>query len=134
MTTAIENSTSYQKAASLLKVQAILAIVFGSIGIVFGILLTFLFFIASGLGEVTESESIEFFVYGALMPFLYIIPHIYLVISGSFLLRSPSPKLAKVLTVVNIVFGALWNLILLVFAVLYIAQSSDYERGYKAKK
>ena len=135
MTTTAEHTPQYQKAASLLKTQGILATVFGSIGIVFGIFLTAIFLLAASIGtDVTESERVEFIAYGVLMPFLFIIPHIYLVVSGAILLRGPSPKLAKGLSIANIVFGALWNLIILITAVLYVAQSSEYEHGYKEAK
>lgn len=130
MTTPHQYSESYNKAASLLKTQAILLVVFGSLGIFFGLLFTLLFFVASA-ATYSQSESIEFFIYGILTPIFMIIPHIYFLISGITLLRKPSPQVAKVLSIINIVLGVMWNIVILIFAVLYIAQSAAYEKEYK---
>ncbi len=123
-------SEDYTKAAMLLKTQSILLIVFGAIGVLFGILLSLLFLFASA-STYDQAESIMLFIYGILTPLFMIIPHIYFIVAGVILLRNPAPKLAKVLSIINIVLGAMWNLVILIFAVLYIAQSASYEKEYK---
>ncbi|MES2631218.1 MAG: hypothetical protein V4611_04655 [Patescibacteria group bacterium] len=135
MTTQLAESTPYTKAASLLKTEAILAIVFGSIGIIVSFALVALYILVTESGiSLTQEESIEMFFYGIITPIFLFVSHIYLIISGTVLLQNPTPKLAKVLSIINIVIGALWNLVLLIFAILYIAQSAEYEKGYKPKK
>ncbi|MFZ1301392.1 MAG: hypothetical protein WAQ27_02320 [Candidatus Microsaccharimonas sp.] len=133
MTTTTHETEQYKKAAGLLKTQAIIAIVFGGLGVLIGFILTVIFIAASGFSE-TEYQAVELIIYAVLTPLFIIVPYIYLLISGILLLRNPTPKLAKVLSIINIVFGALWNLVVLIFAVLYVAQSADYERGYKHTK
>lgn len=123
-------SEAYNKAASLLKTQAILLIVFGALGVLFGLLFTALFILAA-VGTYSQPESIEFLIYAVMTPVFMVLPHIYFIVSGIVLLRNPSPKVAKVMSIINIVLGAMSNLVILIFAVLYIAQSAAYENEYK---
>ncbi len=135
MTTEPSHSAQYLKATSLLKTQAILAIVFGGLGVMFAIGLVALYILTSESGvEFNQEETIQFFFYLIITPIFLFISHIYLIISGATLLRSPTPKVAKALSIANIVVGALWNLIILIFAVLFVAQSNEYEKGYKVTK
>lgn len=135
MTTTKEISTRYEKSVSLLKTQAILTIVFGSLGVLAAFGLVGLYIAANQYGVyMTEEERIEMFAYMIVMPVFLFITHVYFIISGSFLLKSPTPKVAKTLSIVNVVLGAMWNWVILIFAVLYVAVSRDYENGYKQAK
>lgn len=124
---------AYQQAASMVKIQGILTIVFGGIGALFGLVLMAAF--AIGLGTAyTDSDAFGLFLLFVLTVLFWVIPHVYLIIAGVTLLRLPSPRVAKILTIVNLVVGAFWNLVLLVFAIISLVQSTDYESGYTPQK
>ena len=125
----------YEKSLSSLKTQAILAIVFGALGILFSFLILGSYILLSGLDpKEVDIDKVDLFLYGIVTPIFLFATHVYYVVAGVFLLREPTPKVAKVLSIINIVVGAGWNLIILIFAALFLARSVDYERGHAEEK
>lgn len=126
----------YRRAASGIRIHGILAIIFGILGTVFGAFITS----AIAVGNFSEVSSgsvhnldASFYIAAFIIFALVILPHIYLVVSGTYLLRQPTPKLVKVLVIINLIIGVLWNLIILVIAIINLTQLSDYTRGYQPK-
>lgn len=119
----------FKRAQSMLRVQGILSIVFGGLGVLGG-----LFFLLLSGFAITEYNSYQIsgaFIMGLLVFIFAVLPHIYLVISGIVMVREPAPTVAKTLTIVNLVVSVFWNLVLLIFAIICLTQIGDYERGYK---
>jgi hypothetical protein len=115
-------------AASAIRVQGILAIVFGGLGILGSIILGFIFL--ASLATFPERESVEISVYLVLGFVFFFLPHIYLLVSGLYLLKKPAPKIVFVLSIINLVVGFFWNVFLLVVAIISLVVHGDYERGY----
>lgn len=126
-------NTNYEQAASMVRVQGIMSIIFGGLGVLFG-LVFLLFMIIAMAGAYTDSDAFGLLALFLVTVVFWLLPHVYLVIAGILLARTPAPRVVKTLTIINIVIGALWNYILLVFAIISIVQSSDYEKGYAHKK
>jgi len=120
----------FERASSLINVHGILAIVFGGLGL----LVALFFAVALGISAVTEvltpEDTVGYTIMSLFGIVFMVIPHIYLVIAGIYLLKKPTPKAARVLIIINLVIGAFWNLILVIFAIINLTQISDYERGY----
>lgn len=119
----------YRQAASMLKVQGIIALVFGGLGALFGLILMVIFGVAFSMA-VRDTEIVEFFILFAVSVLFVLIPHIYLIISGVILIRQPEPKLARLLTIINLIVGAVSNYIILAFAIISLVQAREYEEGY----
>ena len=121
----------YDRAASALKVHGILAIVFGGLGVLFGLV----FIISMAFGNMADpsydaySSSLGILSVTALVVVFWILPHAYLITSGIYLIRESSPKLARTLVVINLVVGVFYNLIILVIAIVNLTQITDYERA-----
>jgi len=128
----------FDRANSTLKVHGVLAIVFGSLGLLAGLIFTMLM----ALGTLADNSyaynpndsALGLFFVGALTFVFWVLPHIYLIVSGTYLIRQPSPKLAKVLVIINLVIGVFWNLVLLIFAIINLTELADYERGYHSHR
>jgi len=119
----------FERAAGMLKVHGILAIIFGSLGVFFGML----FILAIGLGGLASSTLSDLVGLTAISIFaviLWVLPHVYLIISGTTLLKGPAPRVAKTLIIINLVLGVFWNLILMIFAIIDLTQIDDYEEYY----
>jgi phage shock protein PspC (stress-responsive transcriptional regulator) len=119
----------YRSAASLVRVQGILSIIFGGLGLLVAFFLVLLF-----LAAMSESNSYQVISASitALIVFIFgVLPHIFLVVSGVHLLREPRPAVARTLIIINLVIGALFNLVIVVFAIINLVQMSDYDHGYK---
>lgn len=119
----------HRQAASMLKVQGIISLVFGGLGALAGLVLMVIFGIAFSMA-VRDTEVIEFFILFAVSVLFILIPHIYLIVSGIILIRQPEPKLARLLTIINLIVGALSNYIVLAFAIISLVQAREYEEGY----
>ena len=123
--------TIFDRAAGSIKVHGILSIIFGALGTFFG----FIFLIFIGLGGLIAGNQLDdvvgAFALGLFTFILFILPHVYLIISGVQLNRLTDPKAAKVLIIINLVVGVLWNLVILIFAIINLTQIGDYERYYK---
>jgi amino acid transporter len=126
----------YSRAASTIKVHGVVSIVFGGLGVLFGILMIAL----SSLGTISDptydsySSSFGLFFLSLLVLVFWLLPHAYLIASGAYLIKEPSPKLARTLIIINLIVGVFYNLVILVFAIVNLTQSGDYERGYHAHK
>ncbi|MBC7459622.1 hypothetical protein H7200_02845 [Candidatus Saccharibacteria bacterium] len=119
----------YTRAASSLKTHGILAIVFGGLGLLGGLI--FSVFIGLGLGFSESSD--DFFGLTAALTLTFIfwtLPHIYLIVSGYYLVKQPVPSVAKTLIIINLVVGAFWNLVILIFAIINLTQLREYAAGY----
>ena len=120
----------YDRAVSTTRTHGILSIIFGALGILFGLLLVALFVLASVFAETTE-DAITSGATTVFIVVLFILPHVYLIISGAYLLRNPNPRMARGLTIANLVVGAFSNLVILVIAIIHLVQLGDYERGFE---
>lgn len=118
----------YTRAVSTIKTQGILSIVFGGLGIVAG-LIFMIIFAAAMSSSYSDEDMVGYFILFVSTLFFWLVPHVYLVVSGVILTRLPSATTAKVLTIINLVVGAFWNLVLLVFAIITLTQSADYQVG-----
>lgn len=121
----------HETSKKFLKVQGILSIVFGGLGTLFGIPLIFFWAIGSSYDLGDDVGPIVFIVLSVLGLIFWMLPHIFLIVSGATLVRNPAPGVAKGLTIANLVVGAFWNYILLAFAIVSLVQSGHYTRGYK---
>jgi amino acid transporter len=127
--------SKYSTAKSFLRVQGILSIIFGSLGTLVGLPLILLYVFSLSFSSIQYSYdggdwfAVIFLIIIGLI--FWILPHIYMIIAGTYLVRKPKPGLAKGLTIGNLVIGALLNYILLAFAIVSLVQSSHYEEGYK---
>ncbi|MFZ3009600.1 MAG: hypothetical protein WA030_01095 [Candidatus Microsaccharimonas sp.] len=119
----------FDRAANLLRTNGILSIVFGSMGAFFGLLFMALCTIAMMASETSE-DAAYMFLMGVGTLVLFILPHIYLIISGATLLRHPAPNVARTLVIITLVIGVFWNLVTLIFSILNLTQLRDYEVGY----
>jgi len=122
--------SAHNQAVSMLKVQGIIATVFGGLGALLGFVLMIIFAISLGYAY-SDNEIVEFFMLFAGSILFVLIPHIYLIVSGVILMRGPESKLARILTIINLIVGAMSNYIVLAFAIISLVQSKDYEEGYK---
>ena len=119
----------FNRAQGMLKAHGIVAIVFGSLGVVgflFGLLFVVQIAIFAQLADAVGAIALAAAIF-----VLFTIPHVYLIISGAQLVRTPSPKLAKTLVIINLVIGVFWNHALLILAIINLTQIGDYERHYK---
>ncbi|HEY8886190.1 MAG TPA: hypothetical protein VIM31_01675 [Candidatus Microsaccharimonas sp.] len=122
----------FDRATSALKVHGILAIIFGGLGALLGLLLI----AVTSLGTLSDptydsyNSPLGLFFVSAMIVVFWVLPHAYLIASGMYLTREPSPKLARTLVIINLVIGVFYNLILLVIAIVNLTQITDYERGY----
>ena len=116
----------------MIRVQGILSIIFGAMGAVGAL---FIFTIANLSTYLDPTFTDEDYIGVSIMTLLgfvfFFLPHVYLIISGSYLLKHPEPKTAKVLVIITTVIAAIWNLVILIFAIINLVQISDYARGYK---
>ena len=123
----------YNRSAATTRVHGILAIIFGGIGVLLGVLFMFLFLIAGSVALNLEDvvSSVALFIFTLV---LFVIPHIYLIIAGVHLVKEPAPKVARTLIIINLIIGVLSNLVILVISIVNLIQMSDYERGYTQHK
>jgi len=127
----------YDRSTGTLKVHGIMSIIFGSLGILVALMFTTLMVIGS-MAENSygsyDSSIAGLSIVGMVIFIFWTLPHIYLVVAGYYLMREPTPRLAKTLILVNLVIGIFWNLILLILSIINLTQFSDYERGYPTQK
>lgn len=123
----------YEQAQSMLKIQGIISIVFGAIGSLVG-LIALLIIAISLSGAYTTGDAIGFTLLFMATLIFWLLPHVYFIVSGAVLIRSPEPRIAKIITIINVVIGVLWNYILLIFAIISLTQHLDYAEGYHHKK
>jgi len=120
----------FERAASAINVHGILSIVFGGLGLLIALFFAGLYGVVA-MSDTMSAEDVVGYAISALLAAVFlVIPHIYLVIAGIYLLKKPVPKVAKTLIIINLVIGAFWNLILVIFAIINLTQISDYQRGY----
>lgn len=126
----------YHRSESTLKIHGILAIVFGGLGTLSAALFTLLLIASTYADESFDNVNspVGLFIVSAMIFVFWTLPHIYLIVAGSYLVREPVPRLAKTLVIINLVIGVFWNLILLIFAIINLTQLTDYERGYQGYK
>jgi len=124
-----QQATSNQ-AASMLKIQGIISAIFGGIGVLGGLVMMVIFALALG-NAYTDNDIVGYAIlFGGSILFV-LIPHIYLIIAGVILMRQPEPKLARLLTIINLIVGAMSNYVVLAFAIISLTQVKEYEEGYK---
>lgn len=115
----------YEQAASMVKVQGVMSIIFGAIGCLVGLI--FLAILAVAIGTATtEGDAFAALLFFLLIAFLWFLPHLYFIVAGITLLHLPEPRVVKTLTIINLIVGFFWNYILLVFAIISLVQSVDY--------
>lgn len=126
----------FSRAASTLKIHGIVSIVFGSLGVLGALIFTLFLMVASYTDDSFNGydSTMGIFFVSALIFVFWILPHVYLIVAGTYLMRQPSPKIAKTIVIINLVIGVFWNLVLLIFAIINLTQFTDYERGYHLHK
>lgn len=127
-------NAQFDKADSLLKVHGILAIVFGALGVLFGSLFALLLAIGSGVVGVNTYDGLNSATLSVLTFVFFVLPHIYLIVAGIYLLRRPDPRVALTLVIINLVISFFANIVLLVFSIINLVQFADYKDGYKPLK
>lgn len=123
---------AHDQAMSMMKVQGIIVTIFGGLGALFGIILMALFAIAIGQAY-SDNDILEASIMFIGSILFILIPHVYFIVSGVILMRQPEPKLARLLTIINLILGAMSNYIILAFAIISLVQIKDYEEGYPTK-
>lgn len=123
----------YESAVSMVKTHGLLSIIFGGLGAFTGLIMMGLFALAIGTSY-NEGDAIGFFLLFICTILFWMLPHIYLIIAGVTLQRLPEPRIVKILTIINLVIGIFWNLVLLVFAIISLTQLNEYEDGYRTRK
>jgi len=122
----------FNRAASLIRTNGILSIIFGSIGVVAILFVIAVTNIATYFEPTVTDEDYLGISIMSLVAFVFVfLPHVYFVVAGIFLVKNPEPKVAMTLLIINIVIGTAWNLILLIFGIIGLVQIGDYERGFK---
>jgi hypothetical protein len=124
----------FERVATMLRIQGIISIVFGSLGVIFGLVLMFMFGLGMLAYENITDYAVENFVWAVITFVFVVIPHVYLIVAGTILIRQPTPGIARTLTIINLVVGALSNLVVLIFAIICLTQTWDYERHYPKNK
>ena len=116
---------AHTQAVSMLKVQGIVTLVFGELGAFLGLILMILddFTLSQAY---SDNDIIEYGVYFVMSVLFIFIPHVYFIISGVVLIRQPEPKLARLMTIINLVVGAVANYIVLAFAIISLVQYKVY--------
>lgn len=119
--------SSHQQAASIVKIQGMLAIILGGIGVVLGLI---------GLAYVNatygKNEELNLLITAFCIVIFWLIPHVYFIISGVTLYRLPTPRVVKALTTVNLVIGAfLLDVVIVIAAIFTLVRSANYESVYK---
>lgn len=123
---------AHRQALSMMKVQGIIVTVFGGLGALFGLIMMAIF--ALSLSQAyTDNDIVAALIMFTVSILFVLIPHIYLIISGVILIRQPEPKLARLLTIINLIVGAISNYVVLAFAIISLVQMKDYEEGYPTK-
>ena len=119
----------YEQAASLIKTQGVLSIVFGGIGVFIGLVVLVFLWIVLSTSYATEDVIAALFL--SLLGFVFLLlPHVFLVVAGVTLLRQPEPRVVRILTIITLVIGALENLVLLIMSILVLLKLDDYEALY----
>jgi hypothetical protein len=124
----------FERASTMLRVQGIISIVFGSLGVIFGLVMMFMFGLGILAYENITNYAVENFIWAVVTLVFVVIPHVYLIVAGTILLRQPTPGIARTLTIINLVVGAFTNIVVLVFAIISLTQSGDYERHFPKNK
>jgi hypothetical protein len=137
MMTTAQEASKYSAAKSFLRVQGVLSIIFGSLGTLFSLPILLIYVLSvpgySGMYPYNEGDTIGVMFLIIVTLIFWVLPHIYMIIAGTYLVREPKPGLAKGLTIGNLVIGAIINYILLAFAIVSLTQSASYEAGYKKR-
>ena len=127
----------FDRATSTLKVHGILSIIFGCIGILAASLFTLLLMLA-GASSIPIDEELGISIAASFLALLifvfWTIPHAYLIVSGSYLIRKSPPKLVKTLVIINLVIGLFWNVAFLILSIINLTELDGYERGYHAHR
>jgi len=123
-----EVTPEFDAVNTMFKVHGILSIVFGGLGILGSLLIVLLMSFAW-----TSDNNYTIFAVALVMILVVVIgilPHLYLIIAGTHLLKQPRPQVAKTLLIINVIIGTLWNFVILVFAIMNLAQLHEYTRDY----
>jgi len=123
---------AHRQAMSMMKIQGIIVTVFGGLGALLGLIMMVIFALALGQSY-TENDVVGALIMFTVSILFVLIPHIYLIVSGIILIRQPEPKLARLLTIINLVVGAISNYVVLAFAIISLVQAKEYEEGYTTK-
>ena len=127
-----ESDRHYEAAASLIRVHGIISIIFGGIGLLFSLIIGLAFILT--VDSTDGNQLLGGFILSLLTFLFAVLPHAYLLVSGIHLLKNPKPSVAKTLIIINLVVGALWNYIVLIFAIINLTQLADYRHGYPKTK
>jgi len=128
----------FERSASLLRVHGIVSIIFGAIGVFSALVIAAVVAVifAVPTAEFTPpnaEETAGLLIISIAAFFFWLLPHIYLIVAGVYLVKEPTPGVAKVLVIINLIIGFFTNLGLLIFGIINLVQSADYENGYHKK-
>jgi hypothetical protein len=121
----------HDKAVGTMKAHGIISIIFGALGAIAGILFSLSLFFIGSFEAYNTSDVVGVTIYAIAIFAFWVLPHIFFIVAGAYMLRNPSPKLAKGLIITNLVLSVFWNLVILILAIINLTQIGDYERGYK---
>lgn len=121
------HSEKYQTAAKFIKVTGILSIIFGALGALFGIAYVLIY---PHIPPDPETADIPVVFLTIATTILWTIPHAFLTVSGIQLIKHPAPSKVRALAITTIVIGAIWNIILLAFAIVNLTQLREYTAEY----
>ena len=134
MTDTAHGKEVFERASSMLRVQGIISIIFGALGTFAGLLMVFLFALGVSYNDFGYEEALSSTLLAIMVVVFVILPHVYLIISGTTLLRRPQPSVAFTLTIINLIVGVFFNLVVLIFAIISLTQADDYKRHYPKEK
>ena len=120
-------SDKYQTAAKFIKVTGILSIIFGILGTLFGLAYVLIY---PHLPPDPETAQIPVVFLAIVTTIFWIIPHAFLTVSGIQLVQYPAPSKVRAFAIATIVIGAVWNIVLLAFAIVNLTQLRDYTAEY----
>lgn len=119
---------AFGRAANAVKIQGILSIIFGGLGLLGGVLMGLFYYVAAAGGASTGLGIPELSILLVLGFIFFFLPHVFFIVAGVYLLRKPTPVLVRVLTIINLILGFFWNLPILVTAIISLVMSADYDR------
>ena len=117
-------------AYTFVKLNGIFSIMFGVIGTFVGLLIILLATFPDTTGDSYSTIIAVAFMIICLL--FWVVPHIFLILSGTILITHPTYSLTKGLLITNLVIGSFYNIILLVFSIISITQLRQYALEKKA--
>jgi hypothetical protein len=130
----IHNDTvkqQFEKSSHLVLVNGIIALIFGILGSLFGIMMIVLAsFPELYDGDYTFTVSV---ITQVIIFISFVLPHVYLIVSGIILMHTPRPNVVKGLIITNLIVSVSSNIVILVLSIISLVGINQYENGYHHK-